>query len=201
MKNVRDRRKWWNRGVRSVNLFVYRYWWLCWLLFIAAVLLWWFFCDCNVGVGDSNKNRERTDRLIRKIEECDPCKNYVIDSIPEQENEDEIHQIVDCNEETRSGGFGIQSNKHLLGDQGGVVKIDYDMDNMPDKLEVFYEGQLVASTHDVHGNINGFVGENIMSCCGTLKFEYSPVNDNHCIVVVTGPENGTVWSYRLSCPE
>jgi hypothetical protein len=76
------------------------------------------------------------------------------------------------------------------------------MQNVPDKLEVFYQDKLVASTYDVPGNKDGFVGGNIetSSCCGTISFNYIKDRDDFCKIVVSGNDQ-TSWAYSISCPE
>ncbi len=66
---------------------------------------------------------------------------------------------------------------------------------IPDHLEVFQGGQILAET-------NGFVRGS-----GTLTFQWTPdmgAEENSSIVrvVMTGlpGATGTVWSYSLSCP-
>ena len=109
-------------------------------------------------------------------------------------------EIIPCNLQKKSGGAGITMNNHELGNISGVVKIAFDMRKIPDKLEVFYEGELVASTFDIPNHSNGFVGERLGSCCGLLSFKYEPKNDKYCTVKVTGNHN-TEWSYGVGCPE
>ncbi|PWL32668.1 MAG: hypothetical protein DCO96_03735 [Fluviicola sp. XM-24bin1] len=106
-----------------------------------------------------------------------------------------------CDSESRSGGAGVTTNRHDLGNDPGLVHVHYDMKNVIDKMEIFHNGALVASTFDIPNNQNGFVGENIASgCCGTVSFNYSASGDKFCVVRITGL-NRTSWSYSLGCPK
>ena len=58
----------------------------------------------------------------------------------------------------------------------------------------------MASTIEIIGNKNGFVGNgNDAGCCGTISFSYNKINNNYCTVVITG-SNQTIWEYSISCP-
>ena len=108
-----------------------------------------------------------------------------------------------CDVQQKSGGTGITETIHELGPDPGIVQIEYDMASVPDKLEVYYQGNLVVSTSQIPGNSNGYVGGSIPAagCCGILEFSYQPVSkDYQCTVMVTGPDK-TNWSYLLKCPE
>jgi hypothetical protein len=94
-----------------------------------------------------------------------------------------------CDEETRSGGAGVTRTRHYLGDRRGRVVLDYDTARVPDRIEVYRRGQLVESTP---GMVSGR---------GRLVFDHIPGGDNTVEVVVIGPYPGTIWRYRLGCPE
>lgn len=115
-------------------------------------------------------------------------------------NNEKATSSIPCNSSNDSGGEGITTNLHFLGEKAGLVNIQYDMQSVPDKLEVFYEGQLVASTYDILGNNEGFVGGNMPTgCCGNLTFHYKKNKDDFCKVIITG-NNHTYWSYIINCP-
>lgn len=105
------------------------------------------------------------------------CTNQVYDDRPPQP----------CGESTNSGGAGVTSTRHSLGVTPGTVVINYNMLSVPDKMDVYYDGVLVATT-------GGYV-----SGTGSVSFEYDATGPDWCRVVVTGP-SGTVWFYTLECP-
>ena len=92
-----------------------------------------------------------------------------------------------CGEATEAGGAGVTMTRHALGNVAGDVAITYDMQVVPDRMDVYLDGVLVATT-----------GEPV-SGTGTLSFHYSATGQKYCKVKVTGPQ-GTAWSYTLSCP-
>lgn len=127
------------------------------------------------------------------------CEWNRVNPISEIINEQAIPTIP-CNSTNDSGGEGLTSNIHYLGEMDGLVNITFDMQNVPDKLEVFYEEKLVASTHNIPGNDDGFVGGSLSSgCCGKLSFDYKKNKDDFCTVVITGNLQ-TFWNYSISCP-
>lgn len=163
--------------------------WLWWILLLILALLLicclFFNCFCKSHEPPKNNNPENT---IENLTEAEKEK------LAEEE-------IILCNTHNESGGEGITTNKHYLGNKPGIVRIQYDMQYIPDKLEIFYEGKRVTSTHEIPYNIDGFVGGNFQSgCCGTLEFNYKPNQDNYCIIKVTGSDR-TIWEYQINCPK
>jgi hypothetical protein len=71
------------------------------------------------------------------------------------------------------------------------VRITYDMFGIPDRLDCYYKGTLVASTGG------------LVSGTGTLQWAYAPEpgDPSWCLVVVSAPNAGTAWVYTLDCPE
>ena len=100
-------------------------------------------------------------------------------------------KLKPCDSDNKAGGQRGDKNRHALGDNPGVVVIEYNTKSLPDKIEVKYNGKIVDRT-------NGFVGES-----GILCFEYDPQSgDRYCTVIVTGgPDAATEWSYTINCPE
>jgi hypothetical protein len=97
--------------------------------------------------------------------------------------------MLPCNVETASGGAGVTRNKHYVGNKPGLVTIRYNMKMIPDQMNVYYRGQLVASTNRP------------TSFFGGLSFNFQPVDGDYSVMVeVVGPHRGTEWSYRLDCP-
>lgn len=108
---------------------------------------------------------------------CDPC---VADERPPKP----------CGAITDSGGTGTTRSRHALGEQPGVVQITYDMFAIPDRLDCYYRGVLVATTGG------------LVSGPGELQWDYDPQpgDPTWSLVVVSAPTNGTAWSYTLTCP-
>jgi hypothetical protein len=180
------KRKWWYKTIRSVNWFSFRYWWFIWLFFLLGILLFLLKC-CNDTTNRICKNRNELNIRLNSIDSllynCCEC----IDNEMNSSLLDDPPGTYPCDEKTKSGNEGITQNTHDLGENAGVVTITYEMYSVPDKLEVFYEGKMVASTGKFISN------------SGLLTFNYTPNNDTFCSVVVTGPA-GTDWIYSMGCP-
>ncbi|PPA90138.1 hypothetical protein C4A77_25300, partial [Brevibacillus laterosporus] len=94
-----------------------------------------------------------------------------------------------CGKLAESGGGQRTEKYHELGSNGGNVVIDYDMYGVPDRMDVFYQDNLVASTY----------GE--VSNKGSLSFQYNPFGGITQIkVVVSSSSSGTQWEYLVHCP-
>jgi hypothetical protein len=91
---------------------------------------------------------------------------------------------------TASGGQGVTRTRHALGPTPGLVRITYDMYSIPDRLDCFYKGVLVASTGG------------LVSGSGTLQWTYAPAlgDPAWCLVVMSAPNSGTAWVYTMHCP-
>ncbi|HKU96822.1 MAG TPA: hypothetical protein VJR58_16180 [Vineibacter sp.] len=97
--------------------------------------------------------------------------------------------MMPCNVDAYSGGEGVTRNRHYLGSKPGPVTILYNMRQIPDQMNVYYRGRLVASTNQP------------VSYNGRLSFDYQPEAGDYSIVVeVVGPRSGTEWNYRVECP-
>jgi len=95
-----------------------------------------------------------------------------------------------CGQVTASGGQGVTRTRHALGLSPGLVRIAYDMYGIPDRLDCFYKGVLVASTGG------------LVSGTGTLQWNYAPASSDPawCMVVMSAPNSGTAWVYTINCP-
>ncbi|NGO39721.1 S8 family serine peptidase, partial [Limisphaera ngatamarikiensis] len=87
-----------------------------------------------------------------------------------------------------SGGPDPVTNVVDVGVNQGTVTIEYDFYNLPDRMRVYYEGQLLADTGMTSGQ-------------GRLELEFGPGSST--LITVTVNENGndeprTEWRYTLS---
>ena len=202
---VEVKRSWWYKSFRSIGMFCYKYWWLILLLLIAAIIFFWFYISklkqkeqeyCK-QYAIAEQSLKRLDSLI---ENCTACNVSYIDTtvtlvkiLPTLDTSAIYNgPATACDfESSKEGGQGQTVTKHDLGNSAGVVNISYHMLAAPDKMDVYYDGQLVAST-------NGLVQFD-----GFLSFKYIPLmgKPNYCIVVMTAPENDTQWNYTVNCPK
>lgn len=94
-----------------------------------------------------------------------------------------------CNVAVESDGSNPMRLRHDLGAAPGRVRIAFDMEAIPDRMDVVYRGRVVASTGRA------------VAQGGALEFDWSPeAGDTVVEIVVTGTENLTSWRYRISCP-
>jgi len=93
---------------------------------------------------------------------------------------------VPCNNATNSGGEGVTTTVHALGQTSGTFKFIRDAFGIPDRFEVIYEGHVLLDTGDVSG-------------AATHSITYGPGTSTNITVRVTGP-TGTAWTYTVSCP-
>lgn len=96
-----------------------------------------------------------------------------------------------CGVATASGGQGTTRTRHGLGAFPGLIRITYDMFSIPDQLDCYWKGLLVAST------------AGLVSGTGELVWTYDPQSGEPqwCLVIVSAPQSGTAWVYTINCPE
>ncbi|AJW41576.1 hypothetical protein NY08_3566 [Rhodococcus sp. B7740] len=95
-----------------------------------------------------------------------------------------------CNASTMSGEEGVTETLHELGRTGPTsFVLSYDTVDVPDQIEVFYQGALIHNT----GYVGGSTG------VGSVVVSVPPGTASAVLVRVTGPV-GTVWTYTVSCP-
>lgn len=107
-----------------------------------------------------------------------------------------LYNFTDCSEpptpcgaSTQAGNEGVKETFHNLGSIGGHVVVTYNMYDVPDALEIYYQDTLVATTN---GQVSGE---------GSLSFDYVPVNGDFMIKAIAyGNMSGTGWNYTVNCP-
>ena len=72
----------------------------------------------------------------------------------------------------------------------GLVVLEYNPVRVPDRIEVWYHGLLLASTP---GMVSGR---------GRLQFNFNPIlNDPYVeVIVISNRMFPTRWGYRVNCP-
>lgn len=222
-------RKWWVKTIRERNYFGFRYWWFNWCVWILAgfalgySLLYHNFVEDNACMNRNNLSRKVND-IDKALEKCCTC-NIPADTVPPPaedtlvpppppEEEDPPPppppppmpplppppEALPCDSQVKSGHDGVTNEVITMGTQSGMVTLRYDMESIPDKLEVIYEGQVISSTFQISGNDNGYVGGgNSAGATGFLNFLYQYNIDQFVTVRVTGPV-GTDWTFTIECP-
>lgn len=177
---INRKEKWWFYATRRMNLFAFRFWWLVLLLFFLGLYLFYFFCS-----RDKDTNCEHYRMALNSTNRARENSSNCCNCLPPQ-------GVIPCNTQTtENGGQGYHENTHFLGDSPGKVRIQFDMYNQKDKMDVYYDNQLVASTNGVVAGL------------GTLEFTYSALSGKpkYCTIIMTAPESGTSWEYYLACPQ
>lgn len=179
-------RPWWYRTFRAISAFSYRYWWLVWLLFILYIVLWYFLCYRTpfFYCVQQEKIKQNITSIYHHLDSCCNC-NQVVNHVLPPANAKPCDYDASMN-----GGKGYTEWVHNLGTNSGMVIIDFNMQNIPDKMEIYYDGQIVATT------------QALVSGTGSLSFYYPALPDKptYCKVVLTAPSDGTQWSYHIGCP-
>jgi hypothetical protein len=179
MSYFNRKEKWWFHAIRAINLFAFRFWWLILFFFLVFTILFYLFCwqKKDVDCSQVSYALKATKEAISKSANCENCSS--------------TQNLLPCDyQASQAGGQGYHVNVHALGDNPGKVVINYDMFAIVDKMDVYYDNQLVAST-------NQFV-----SGTGILEFNYpaTPEKPKNCKIVLSAPDPGTNWQYMLHCP-
>lgn len=111
---------------------------------------------------------------------------YMLTCPGEKGSEDNPRPCADGNA-VKSGGAGVTDTYVDFGDKSGKVGVRYQMYEIPDKLDVYQGGTLVATTG---GPVTGD---------HWLYFGYDPARGRSCHIRVTG-SGKTSWSFLHTCP-
>jgi|GEM_PF-1483191 len=105
-----------------------------------------------------------------------------------------------------NGSRGLHQKTLVLGNKAGKVRIHYQMYNLPDRLDIRYNGQWVASTDTKPGppvsskacfdRAAGYVPGT-----GTLTVNYDPAKSRELEIYMSGCEGETLWDIQVDCPE
>ncbi len=107
-----------------------------------------------------------------------------------------------------SGSSGLTIASYDLGDEAGIVEIEYDTYFIPDRIDVFYDNEWVGgsgsaiSISDIppvsqcNDGVDGYVGER-----GEITFNYDPEVSRTVTIYMSGClGNSTAWDLAVSCP-
>ncbi|MFC8047379.1 hypothetical protein [Nocardia sp. NPDC057353] len=101
-------------------------------------------------------------------------------------------QTQQCNQSTQAGEDGVTTTRHELGRSGPTsFVLAYETVDVPDLIDVFYEGTPVYST--------GWVGDETNEGTGSVVVTLPPGAATAVTVRVTGGVD-TVWEYVVNCP-
>jgi hypothetical protein len=161
------------------------------LTFIAFLVLWFIFClpalKTNDNCEDYNNLIQKTEEIKRILDNCCECREYPPEEIVVPDTTG-----TPCNSaEHMNGGQGEFTKDYFLGSEPGTVRVTFDLYSIPDKMEIIYNGQVVATT------------STFVSGVGALEFYYParPNEPDYCTIRVSAPQDGTSWEYYINCPE
>lgn len=99
-----------------------------------------------------------------------------------------------CNAATKSGHDGVTTTRHILGKRGPTsFLLVWDTENVPDKIDVLYQGKEIFTTNWVGNNIRSGNGK------GSATISVPRGTDDFVDVVVHGGTR-THWTYTVHCP-
>lgn len=117
----------------------------------------------------------------------------------------EITLPLSCGDGYVSGSSGITQTEHELSGKAGKVSIDYDTYSLPDRIDVYVDGQWVAGTgtsiapppplSTCSNPLAGFVGKS-----GTFTFNVTSGSKRVQTYVSGCTGSSTAWNYSLTCP-
>lgn len=100
--------------------------------------------------------------------------------------------VQPCNRSTESGGAGVTTTVHQLGVAGPTAFVlSYETLNIPDRIQVYYEGGQVLDT--------GYLGDNLNQGTGSAVVSLPAGSATTVTVKVSGPDD-TRWEYTVNCP-
>lgn len=109
----------------------------------------------------------------------------------------------------KEGSSGLTITSYDLGDKAGTATLNYDVFNIQDRIDVFYDGRWVAGTGSslstgvfppIYVQYTSPLTEGYVSGTGTLTFPYSPSTSRKVDVYVSGALGGqTLWETRFDC--
>ena len=116
----------------------------------------------------------------------DGLTDYPLDLGCSSPTDDSEVDAQPCNAATTSGGDGVTTTVHQLGQNSGTFQFYYNAYSVPDAFDITYEGNNIFSTN---GPVSGD---------GTVQVPYSGTSTEITVTVTGGV--GTVWDYTVSCP-
>jgi hypothetical protein len=175
--------------------------WLRWLLLLLLLfLLLYLLAKCtqvgrNIYCKLDNSRIEQ--KIVRTKEEIKLLREKIRNTEP---------QAQACGGKIdHSGKNNYWDQRFNIGMQSGLIEIDFNALHMPDRLEVIYDGKLVAETNckNIKGypelNGKGFQQDSIRL---TYAYKYDIKKPTELLlrVIPNKDEPSTEWTINLNCP-
>jgi hypothetical protein len=171
---------------------------LKWLLIL--LLLWWVLTFTRFGQNifcgmmkwyynyQTSEIQKEDKRLMDIIEETKPIRSQ-------------------CGSQVDFDGDNLErSYTYTLGSISGEVLIEYDMYDVPDRMEIMFNGKLVAETNEefLAPEYKNLEGKGFASNKGGLRFNYIfKPNELHELTIRMVPNQEvptTKWQFKVTCP-
>lgn len=137
----------------------------------------------------------QNNKAMVRVRQTDGTTWFITARCPDSVDDDDEGTITNpapCHgtyEPKHGGGAGVHEMIHDFGSEPGQAVVEYQMWNIGDKMEVFYNGQLVATTGD------------FVSGTGSLTWNHQPSGGNTLVTIrVISSSDDTSWVYLINCP-
>jgi hypothetical protein len=174
--------------------------WLLWLI-LFLILLYWFFNVTEFGI--QLVCRFENWKLKRELAEVQKERKELEETI--QKTRPKASQ---CGVREVFKGTNQQQNfTYTLGQVSGKVLIAYNMFQIPDRMEVMFNGKLVAETNDneiTNPEFKYLENKGFADLSDTLEFDYKyKKNELHELTIRIIPNQDaetTEWQFNVICP-
>ncbi len=175
--------------------------WSRWLLYLLLILLLLYLLATCTQIGKNIYCKIDNWKIKKELKfvnaEIDTLRTRINQTLPVAEP---------CgNKIDHNGTNEFWDHRYNIGIQDGTVSIFFDAVHIPDRLEVIYDGKLVAQTNDK--SINGYPelnGKGFQQDSITLYFpyKYDKTKPTELLlrVIPNKDDDGTEWHIDLSCP-
>ena len=159
---------------------------LKWLWYILLLLLLLYLLKQCTSLGKHASCWYEKSKYERKLKEYEEEYNQT-----EKEIKDTEKDKHPCASKDQEGEHKIDIQYYDLGDKSGIVKVRYDMYQVEDMIEVYYDGEMVGSSSGL------VVGK------GNILWNYNATDgrpSRFMVKIIPGPVKTTKWRYDLICP-
>lgn len=197
------------QGCRNLGCFSWFSNWLRWLYYFLLIMLLLLFLYRCTEFGRLVKCKIELISMEKEMKRIKADQDSILRYIQLTKN-----QVVECGQNNFfEGETKIVEEFYNLGTKSGLVQIKYDTKGAPDRIEIIYDGKLVAETKNTKfENFNGSDFQNLtekgfaqFSVGSPLEFDYKydAKKPTYILVrVVPNQENSnTRWNYFVNCPK
>ena len=183
--------------------------WLRWLYYLLLLILFLLFLYRCTEFGRLVKCKIELISMEKEMKRIKADQDSILRYIQITKN-----QVGECGRNNFfEGETKIVEEFYNLGTKSGLVQINYDAKGAPDRIEIIYDGKLVAETKNTKfENFGGSDFQNLIekgfaqfSVGSPLEFDYKydAKKPTYILVrVVPNQENSnTRWNYFVNCPK